>query len=145
VLLLVTAWFYVDYQKSLKVYSLSMQNPPTRVLIEANKNVWWNHLLFESVMMVNTPVDDTTRPVLRKIAKENANIFDQTKFLNLPLLKISIQDGETAVANQLAKRICKNFTPEMWTAVQQHLLELKDPRYTAWLDQLPAESRQCKA
>jgi len=84
-------------------------------------------------------------PILRKIAKENANIFDQTKFLNLPLLKIAIQDGETSVANQLAKRICTNFTKEMWTAVQQHLLELKDPRYTAWLNQLPAESRQCKA
>jgi O-antigen ligase len=144
VLLLVTAWFFVDYQQSLKVYSLSMQQPKTSVLVEAHKNVWWNHLLFDSVMMVNTPVDDTTRPILRKIAKENANIFDQTKFLNLPLLKITIQDGQTAVANQLAHRMCMSFPKELWAAVQQHLLELKDPRYTAWLDQLPTDSRACK-
>lgn len=144
VLLVVTAWFYVDYQKALKVYALSMQQPKTSVLIEAHKNVWWNHLLFDSVIMNNTPVDDKTRPILRKTAKENANIFDQSKFLNLPLLQITIQDGDTAVANQLAHRMCMNFPKEMWTAVQQHLFQLKDPRYTAWLDQLPPDSRACK-
>ena len=94
--------------------------------------------------MIDTPVNDQTLAVVGRIAKENANIFSQSLFLNLPLLKVKILEGETAVANQLAIRMCKNFPKESWAAVQAHLMELNEPRYLTWLDQLPANARQCK-
>jgi hypothetical protein len=94
--------------------------------------------------MINTPVNDNTRPLLRSIAKENANVFSQTVFINLPLLKIKIQDGETEVANQLGKRICLNVSHENWTAVQIHLRTLQDPRFITWLEQLPPDTLKCK-
>jgi hypothetical protein len=94
--------------------------------------------------MINTPVNDESMAVIGRISKENANIFSQIHFLNLPLLKAKILSGETAVANQLAIRICKNFPKDSWTAVQAHLMELNEPRYLTWLAQLPANARQCK-
>jgi hypothetical protein len=93
----------------------------------------------------STPPSQTnTRPVLRRIAKENANVFSQTAFINLPLLKIKIQDGETDVANQLAKRMCLAVSQENWTAIQIHLLSLEDPRFKTWLDHLPPAILKCK-
>ncbi len=143
-LLFFTAWFFVDHYKSATAYERFTQNGSKEELIEANKTVWWNVLLFESIFMANTMVSDDTRPVLRRIAKENANVFSQTLFLNLPLLKIKIQDGETAVANQLAKRICLNAPEKIWGAIQIHLSSLEDPRYKAWLAQLPPSILNCK-
>ena len=143
-LLFCTAWFYIDHSKAISAYERFNQNQSSEELIAANKTVWWNRLLFESIFMVNTPVTDDTRPVLRSIAKENANVFSQTIFINLPLLKVKIQDGETEVANQLGKRICLNVSDENWTAVQIHLRSLQDPRFNTWLDQLPPDTLNCK-
>ena len=143
-LLFCTAWFYIDHSKAISAYERFNQNQSSEELIAANKTVWWNRLLFESIFMVNTPVTDDTRPVLRSIAKENANVFSQTIFINLPLLKVKIQDGDTAVANQLGKRICLNVSDENWTAVQIHLRSLQDPRFNTWLDQLPPDTLNCK-
>jgi O-antigen ligase len=143
-LLVCSAWFFVDHAKSVDAYLRFSQSGSKEDLINGNKTVWWNQLLFESLFMVNTEVNDNTRPVLARIAKENANVFSQTLFINLPLLKVKIQDGEIAVANQLAKRICLNLPEEKWKAVQIHLNSLQDPRFKAWLDQLPAPVLNCK-
>ena len=144
VLLLCAAWFYVDHRKAVTAYERFSQNRSSQEFIAAKKTVWWNQLLFESVLMIDTEVNDQTLAVVGRIAKENANIFSQSLFLNLPLLKVKILEGETAVANQLAIRMCKNFPKESWAAVQAHLMELNEPRYLTWLDQLPANVRQCK-
>jgi hypothetical protein len=143
-LLLGAAWFYVDHRKALTAYERFSQNKSFDEFVAADKTIWWNQLLFESVLSLDTPVNDQTLAVIGRIAKENANVFSQTLFLNLPLLKVKILEGETAVANQLAIRICKNFPKDSWTAVQAHLMELNEPRYLAWLAQLPANARQCK-
>lgn len=143
-LLFCTAWFYIDHTKAVSAYERFSQNRSQNELIDANKFVWWNQLLYESIFMVNTAVTDNTRPVLRRIAKENANVFSQTAFINLPLLKIKIQDGETDVANQLAKRMCLAVSQENWTAIQIHLLSLEDPRFKTWLDHLPPAILKCK-
>lgn len=144
VLLLCAAWFYVDHRKALTAYERFSQNRSEQELIAANKTVWWNQLLFESILSLDTPVNDQTREVIGHIAKQNANIFSQSLFLNLPLLKVKVLEGETAVANQLAIRNCMNFPKESWAAVQAHLMELNEPRYLTWLAQLPANVRQCK-
>jgi O-antigen ligase len=144
VLLVCVAWFYVDHRKALTAYERYSQNRSEQELIAANKTVWWNQLIFESILSLDTPVNDQTREVIGRIAKENANIFSQSLFLNLPLLKVKILEGETAVANQLAIRNCMNFPKESWAAVQAHLMELNEPRYLTWLAQLPANVRQCK-
>lgn len=144
VLVFCTAWFYIDHSKAIAAYERFSQNQSKEELVANNKSVWWNRLLFESIVMINMPVTDDTRPVLRSIAKENANVYSQTVFINLPLLKIKIQDGETEVANQLGKRICLNVSDENWTAVQIHLRSLQDPRFNTWLEQLPPDTLKCK-
>jgi len=144
VLLLCATWFYVDHRKALTAYERFSQNKSFDEFVSADKTIWWNQLLFESVFMIDTEVNDQTLAVIGRIAKENANVFSQSLFLNLPLLKVKILGGETAVANQLAIRICKNFPKDSWSAVQAHLMELNEPRYLTWLAQLPANARQCK-
>jgi O-antigen ligase len=144
VLLFCAAWFYIDHHKSLSAYERFSQNQSKEELVANNKTVWWNRLLFESIFMINTPVNDNTRPVLRSIAKENANVYSQTIFINLPLLKIKIQDGETEVANQLGKRMCLNLSDEKWKEVQIHLRSLQDPRFNMWLEQLPPDTLKCR-
>jgi len=144
VLVFCAAWFYIDHQKSLSAYERFSQNQSKEELVANNKTVWWNRLLFESIFMINTPVNDNTRPVLRSIAKENANVYSQTIFINLPLLKIKIQDGETEVANQLGKRMCLNLSDEKWKEVQIHLRSLQDPRFNTWLEQLPPDTLKCR-
>lgn len=144
VLFLCAAWFYVDHRRAVTAYERFSQNQSLQEFLAAKKSVWWNRLVFESIFMINTPVNAESLVVIGRIAKENANIFSQTHFLNLPLLMVKILQGETAVANQLAIRICKNFPQESWTAVQEHLIELNDPRYLTWLAQLPSDIRDCK-
>ena len=144
VLVFCAAWFYIDHHKSLSAYERFSQNQSKEELVANNKTVWWNRLLFESIFMINTPVNDNTRPVLRSIAKENANVYSQTIFINLPLLKIKIQDGETEVANQLGKRMCLNLSDEKWKEVQIHLRSLQDPRFNTWLEQLPPDTLKCR-
>ena len=144
VLLFCAAWFYIDHHKSLSAYERFSQNQSKEELVANNKTVWWNRLLFESIFMINAPVNDNTRPVLRNIAKENANVYSQTIFINLPLLKIKIQDGETEVANQLGKRMCLNLSDEKWKEVQIHLRSLQDPRFNTWLEQLPPDTLKCR-
>ncbi len=144
VLVFCAAWFYIDHHKSLSAYERFSQNQSKEELVANNKTVWWNRLLFESIFMINAPVNDNTRPVLRNIAKENANVYSQTIFINLPLLKIKIQDGETEVANQLGKRMCLNLSDEKWKEVQIHLRSLQDPRFNTWLEQLPPDTLKCR-
>ena len=144
VLLFCAAWFYIDHHKSVSAYERFSQNQSKEELVANNKTVWWNRLLFESIFMINAPVNDNTRPVLRNIAKENANVYSQTIFINLPLLKIKIQDGETEVANQLGKRMCLNLSDEKWKEVQIHLRSLQDPRFNTWLEQLPPDTLKCR-
>jgi O-antigen ligase len=144
VLLFCAAWFYIDHHKSVSAYERFSQNQSKEELVANNKTVWWNRLLFESIFMINAPVNDNTRPVLRSIAKENANVYSQTIFINLPLLKIKIQDGETEVANQLGKRMCLNLSDEKWKEVQIHLRSLQDPRFNTWLEQLPPDTLKCR-
>jgi len=87
---------------------------------------------------------DDTRPLIRRIAKENTNVFSQKMFLNLPLLKVMILDGETAIANQLAKRMCLDTPKETWVAIQIHLKSSSDPKFPTWLAQLPPDTLNCK-
>jgi O-antigen ligase len=144
VLLIGAAWFYVDHRKTLTAYERFSQNRSVQEFLAAKKAVWWNQLLFQSVLMIDTEVNDRTLADVGRIAKENANVFSQSLFLNLPLLKVKIFEGETAVANQLAIRMCMNFPKDSWAAVQAYLMELNEPRYLTWLAQLPANARQCK-
>ena len=143
-LLVLTTWFYIDHQRAVSAYERFAKNGSKEDLIASNADIWWNKLLFESIFMINTPVNDNTRPILRRIAQENANVFSQSIFLNLPLLEIMIQDGETAIANQMAERVCLNFPTGTWSAVQIHLQSFQDPRYQAWLAQLPPAAPNCK-
>jgi hypothetical protein len=144
VLLIGAAWFYVDHRKTLTAYERFSQNRSVQEFLAAKRAVWWNQLLFQSVLMIDTEVNDRTLADVGRIAKENANVFSQSLFLNLPLLKVKIFEGETAVANQLAIRMCMNFPKDSWAAVQAYLMELNEPRYLTWLAQLPANARQCK-
>lgn len=136
-LLVLTIWFYIDHQRAVAAYERFSMDKSKEALIASNADIWWNRMLFESIFMINMPVNDNTRPILRRIATENANVFSQTVFLNLPLLEIMVQDGETAIANQLAERICLNFSADTWSAIQIHLHSFNEPRYEAWLAQIP--------
>lgn len=139
-----TTWFYIDHQRAVAAYERFLRDQSKEALIASNADIWWNRLLFESIFMINTPVNDNTRPILRRIAIENANVYSQSAFLNLPLLEIMIQDGETAIANQMAARACANFPSPNWHAVLIHLQTFQDPRYQAWLAQLPPAAQNCK-
>jgi len=144
-MLFFTAWFGIDHDKAVSAYErFSLQKSSQEQFIADNRGVWWNRLLFQSVFMVNTVVNDNTREALRSIAKQNANVFSQTLFINLPLLKITIQDRDTEIANQLAKRMCMNVPKETWMSIQIHLMSLQDPRYQAWFAQLPPDIQACK-
>ncbi len=141
--LVLTCWFFWDHQKAVSAYQRFLQNQTPAELIESNKSIWWNKLLFESVFMLNTRVNDNTRPLLRQIAKANANIYSQSIFVNMPLIEIMIQDGEYEVANQLVRRVCLNFPPQTMSAVLIHLAQFKEPTYTAWSAQLPPHIKNC--
>lgn len=143
-LLIFTAWFSLDHYKAVSAYERFNQTKSSQEFIEANKSIWWNRLLLESVFLVNTPVNDSTLAVLRPIAKENANVFSQTVFLNVPLLKINIWEGDFAVANQLAKRMCLIASKETWTAIQIHLKSSLESHYPTWSAQLPPDTLNCK-
>jgi hypothetical protein len=143
-LLCCTTWFYIDHSKAVAAFERFSQNNASQELIAANKTVWWNRLFYESISMFNAPLTDDTRPLIRRIAKENANVFSQKMFLNLPLLKVMILDGETAIANQLAKRMCLDTPKETWVAIQIHLKSSSDPKFPTWLAQLPPDTLNCK-
>lgn len=140
--LVLTSWFFIDHQNAVGAYQRFGQNRVAQELIESNKTIWWNKLLFESIFMVNTPVNDNTRALLRKIAKVNANVFSQTSFVNLPLLEVMIQDREFEVANQLLRRLCLSL-PQTASAIQIHLAQSKEPAYSLWLGQLPPNIKNC--
>jgi len=130
-------WVYVDHTVALRAYEAFGQHQNKGRFIADNDKVFWNRLLLETTFMVETPVNADTLPVMRKIAMTNANVYSQKHFANLPLLKVMILDGEKAIANQLAWRMCRNFPPDLWPSIAQHLNEQPDPRYRHWVQQLP--------
>ena len=136
-MLCLTAWVYADHRQALNAYQNFANDRSKEALIAANEYVWWNRVLLHSLFMINTPVNDQTLPVLRTIALENANMYSQTMFPNVPLLKVMVLDGKTETANQLAWRICRYFPADLWPAVRQHMVEEAEPRYRAWAAQVP--------
>jgi O-antigen ligase len=108
-MLVLTVWVFADYSMSQRAYEKFNQNGSQGGYVKANERVWWNKILLHSVFMTGTPINDDTKEVIRNIATENANIYSQTNFHNLPLLNVMIADGETAIANQLAWRLCRQL------------------------------------
>ena len=142
-MMVLTLWVYLDHRQALNAYRNFANDKSKEALIAANEHVWWNRILLDSIFMINTPVSDQTLAVLRPIALENANIYSQTLFPNLPLLKVMVLDGKTDIANQLAWRICRNFPADLWPAIAKHMATEAEPRYRAWAAQLPS-MQHCK-
>ena len=55
-----------------------------------------------------------------------------------------VLDGETAIANHLAWRLCRTFPEATWADVARHMASIPDPRYQQWMAQLP-DMKNCKA
>ena len=91
--------------------------------------------------MAGTPINDDTKDVIRRIATENANIYSQTNFNNFPLLQVKIADGETAIANQLAWRLCRQLPEPTWNAFVASMRQINLPLYQAWVEQMPDMGR----
>ena len=143
-MLVLTVWVFADYSTSQRAYEQFNQNGSQGGYVKANERVWWNKILLRSVFMINTPINGDTIDVIRSIATENANIYSQTNFHNLPLLNVMIADGETAIANQLAWRLCRQLTEPQWNAVLTSLRESNLPAQRAWVEQMPDLS-QCRS
>ncbi len=143
-MLVLTVWVFADYSTSQRAYEQFNQNGSQGGYVKANERVWWNKILLHSVFMTGTPINDDTKEVIRSIATENANIYSQTNFHNLPLLNVMIADGETAIANQLASRLCRQLTEPQWNAVLTSLRESHLPAQRAWVEQMPDLS-QCRS
>jgi hypothetical protein len=74
---------------------------------------------------------------------ENANTYDQNQFVNFPLLKILILEGQTELANTMAARMCRSFGQETMGIIQLNLSMTREAPYTQWLAQLPEATRRC--
>jgi len=142
-MMVLTVWVYADHRQAFNAYRNFANDKSKEALIAANERVWWNRMLFDSIFMINTPVNAQTLSLIRPIALENANIYSQTLFPNLPLLKVMVLDGKPEVANQLAWRICRHFPADLWPAIAKHMAEEAEPRYRAWVAQLPS-MQHCK-
>ena len=143
-MLVLTVWVFADYSTSQRAYEQFNKDGSQGGYVKANDRVWWNKILLRSVFMINTPINGDTIDVIRSIATENANIYSQTNFHNLPLLNVMIADGETAIANQLAWRLCRQLTESQWNAVLTSLRESHLPAQRAWVEQMPDLS-QCRS
>jgi len=139
-----TVWVFADYSMSQRAYEKFNQNGSQGGYVKANERVWWNKILLHSVFMTGTPINDDTKEVIRNIATENANIYSQTNFHNLPLFNVMIVDGETAIANQLASRLCRQLPEAQWNAVLTSIRESQLPAHRAWVAQMPDLS-QCRS
>ena len=142
--LIMTVWVFADYGISQRAYMQFNQNGSQGGYVKANENVWWNKILLHSVFMVGTPINDDTKDVIRRIATENANIYSQTNFNNFPLLQVKIADGETAIANQLAWRLCRQLPEPNWNAFIASMRQINLPVYQAWVEQMP-DMGQCRS
>ena len=143
-LLALTVWVYADHRHSLDAYENFSRDSSKQAFVQANQRVWWNRILFDSIFMINSPVNDDNKAMIRRIAVENANIYSQVHFPNVPLLKVMVLDGETAIANHLAWRLCRTFPEATWADVARHMASIPDPRYQQWMAQLP-DMKNCKA
>ena len=143
-MLVLTVWVFADYMTSQRAYEQFNKGGSQGGYVKANARVWWNKILLHSVFMTATPINDDTKEVIRSIATENANIYSQTNFHNLPLLNVMIADGETAIANQLAWRLCRQLTEPQWHAVLTSLRESHLPAQRTWVEQMPDLS-QCRS
>ena len=135
-MLVLTVWVFADFSSSQRAYEQFNQNGSQGGYVKANERVWWNKILLHSVFMTGTPINDDTIDVVRSIATENANIYSQTNFHNLPLLNVMIADGEIAIANQLAWRLCRQLPEPQWNAVLTSLRESNLPAQRAWVEQM---------
>ena len=142
--MVMTVWVFADFGMSQRAYEQFSKDGSQGGYVKANENVWWNKILLHSVFMIRTPVNGDTIDVVRRIATENANIYSQTNFHNIPLLQVKIADGETAVANQLAGRLCSQLPEAQWNAVLTSLRESPLPAQRAWVEQLP-DRGQCRS
>ena len=136
-------WVYADHRHSLDAYENFSRDSSKQAFVQANQRVWWNRILFDSIFMINSPVNDDNKAMIRRIAVENANIYSQVHFPNVPLLKVMVLDGETAIANHLAWRLCRTFPEATWADVARHMASIPDPRYQQWMAQLP-DMKNCK-
>lgn len=136
-MLVLTVWVFADFSMSQRAYEQFNQDGSQGAYIKANERVWWNKILLHSVFMTGTPINDDTKEVIRSIATENANIYSQTNFHNLPLLNVMIADGEIAIANQLAWRLCRQLPEAQWRAVLTSIRDSHLPAQHAWAEQLP--------
>lgn len=137
-MLALTAWVFADHRQAVSAYENFVKAPSKEALREARESVWWNRLLFDSIAMLNTPVTADNRDEIRRVAFENANVYSQEKFPNLPLLKVMVLDGEDAIANRLAWRMCRSLPPGKWSSVEQYLAQDPHPRFRQWLAQMPS-------
>jgi O-antigen ligase len=143
-ILVLTVWVFADYSMSQRAFEQFSKDGSQGGYVAANERVWWNKIFLHSIFMVRTPVNNDTIDVVRKIATENANIYSQTNFHNVPLLTVMIADGETAIANQLAWRLCRQLQEPQWNYLLASFLESPLPAQRAWVEQLP-DRGQCRS
>jgi hypothetical protein len=143
-ILVLTVWVFADYSMSQRAFEQFSKDDSQGGYVAANERVWWNKIFLHSIFMVRTPVNNDTIDVVRKIATENANIYSQTNFHNVPLLTVMIADGETAIANQLAWRLCRQLQEPQWNYLLASFRESPLPAQRAWVEQLP-DRGQCRS
>jgi hypothetical protein len=107
------------------------------------EGVQWFRLVYESIITFEATINADTHGFIKRVAMENANTYDQNQFVNFPLLKILILEGQTELANTMAARMCRSFGQETMGIIQLNLSMTREAPYTQWLAQLPEATRRC--
>jgi O-antigen ligase len=142
--LLLSSWVALDHRTSLAAYErYNLRNDNAQLTRDFDGVVWFR-LVYESVLTYEAPVTPETHDFIKRVALENANTYDQNQFVNFPLLKIMILEGQTELANKMAARMCRSFGQQTMGIIQLNLSMTREAPYLAWLAQLPRTTRVCQ-
>ena len=143
-LLVLTTWVTVDHRTTFSAYERYNLTGNKEQVTRDFEGVQWFRLVYESVFTFEATINAETQGFIKRVAMENANTYDQNQFVNFPLLKIMILEGQTELANKMAARMCRSFGQETMGIIQLNLSMTREAPYTQWLAQLPEATRRCQ-
>ena len=143
-LLVLTTWVTIDHRTTFAAYERYNLTGDKEQVTRDFEGVQWFRLVYESIITFEATLNAETQGFIKRVAMENANTYDQNQFVNFPLLKVMILEGQTEVANKMAARMCRSFGQETMGIIQLNLSMTREAPYTQWLAQLPEATRRCQ-
>jgi hypothetical protein len=143
-LLVLTTWVTIDHRTTFAAYERYNLTGDKEQVTRDFEGVQWFRLVYESIITFEATINAETQGFIKRVAMENANTYDQNQFVNFPLLKVMILEGQTEVANKMAARMCRSFGQETMGIIQLNLSMTREAPYTQWLAQLPEATRRCQ-